>query len=201
LRLLNLDSSLNHGQCLLSASRPFVTEALDGTKGILSAPVTNKPPRRLGGEKDENQQRGLDWSVLWLWSVKRETHREDPLQGERYSPRPFIVLLVVTVGSGRDDNSTNGPAHLESSRASTSESERDNLAGISRRVRNEQAPRDTLQELANGEDGERLGLRMDSVRRDFNGGIANNSSTRQLTKKDTKMVAFMRIRDRMAVQR
>jgi hypothetical protein len=30
----------------------FLTEALDRAKGFLFASVTNKPPRRFGGEED-----------------------------------------------------------------------------------------------------------------------------------------------------
>jgi hypothetical protein len=32
----------------------FLTEALDRAKGLLFASVTDKPPRRFGGEEDED---------------------------------------------------------------------------------------------------------------------------------------------------
>lgn len=42
--LFDLDCTLYHGQCLLSVSGLFITEALNGAKGLLLASATNKPP-------------------------------------------------------------------------------------------------------------------------------------------------------------
>lgn len=82
------------------------------------------------------------------------THGEDPLQGKRHSPGPLVVALVVAIGGGGDDDSTDRPTHLQSRRARTSKSERDDLAGIGGGVGNEETPWDTLQRLADDKYGE-----------------------------------------------
>lgn len=60
----DLNGSLHHGKCLVGMLCGFTTEALDGAKGLLFASVTDKPPRRFGGEEDEDQEGGLDESAL-----------------------------------------------------------------------------------------------------------------------------------------
>lgn len=57
--LLNFNSSLHHGQCLLRMLSRFVTEALDGAEGLVFAAATDQPPRGFGREENENQERSL----------------------------------------------------------------------------------------------------------------------------------------------
>lgn len=89
---------------------------------------------------------------------KGVTYGENPLQGKRHAPSPLVVALIVTIGGGSDNDRTNRPTHLQSSSAGTSESKGNNLACVGGRVGNEDAPRDTLQGLSDGEEGERVGL-------------------------------------------
>jgi hypothetical protein len=124
------------------------TETFDRAKGFLFASAADEPPWRLGSKEDENHE----WELIQSASVKRYreggTHRKDPLQSERTSPCPFIVSLVVSVGGGSDDNSTNRPTHLKSGCAGAAKDERNNLTGIGGRIGNEQSPRDAFKCLS-----------------------------------------------------
>ena len=110
----------------------FAAEALDGAESLLFASVADKPPRRFGGEEDEDQKRGLDESALV--GPRREgrkgTHGEDPLQSKRHSPGPLIISLIVGVRGGGDNDTTDRPAHLQSSRTGPSKDERNDLASV-----------------------------------------------------------------------
>ena len=90
--------------------------------------------------------------------MEGEPHGEDPLQGKRHFPSPLIVSLVVAVGGGGDNDSSDRPTHLQSSRTGTSKGERNNLGSVGGGVRNEQTPRDTFQRLSDRKDGEVIGL-------------------------------------------
>jgi hypothetical protein len=68
------------------------------------------------------------------------TYREEPLQSKRHTPRPLIISLVITIGGSSDNNGTDGPTHLQSSCAGTTEGQGDNLTSISWRVCNEETP-------------------------------------------------------------
>lgn len=79
-------------------------KALDGAKCLLFASVTNKPPGGFGGEKDKDQEGGLHKSASEGPRSHGGTHREDPLQGKRYSPRPLTLLLIEAVRDASDNN-------------------------------------------------------------------------------------------------
>ena len=78
----DLHSPLNHGKrigmCLGLGAQP-----LDGAEGLLLAIVADEPPRRFGGEKDEDYERSLgDIKSATLKETRlndRNTHGEDPL--------------------------------------------------------------------------------------------------------------------------
>jgi hypothetical protein len=86
------------------------------------------------------------------------THREDPLQGKRYSPRPLVVSFVVAICGSSNNNATNRPGHLQASCAGTSEGDRDDLTSIGRCVRNEESPGDAFERLSNGKNLKRVCL-------------------------------------------
>lgn len=94
----------------------------------------------------------------------RAAYREDPLQSKGNTPCPFILTLVIAISSGRDDNRTNGPRHLQSGRAGTSQREWDNFTGVGRGIRNEEAPWDAFQCLANDQKSKRVSLEEELAR-------------------------------------
>lgn len=86
------------------------------------------------------------------------TYREDPLKGKRYTPRPLIITLVVTVGGSGNDDAANRPRHLQSSGTSATKRQRHNFGSICGSVGDEEAPGNTFQGLADDEKLERIGL-------------------------------------------
>lgn len=143
---LNLNKTLNHGKLLLrlGLGDTSATETLDGAESVLLASGTGEPPGRFGGEPENDHERD----------------RENPLKTERNSPGPLVVELVGSESDSGDDDGTDGPGHLESSRASTTKGKRDNLGSVSRANGDEETPWDTLESLANGEEFKRVGLEL-----------------------------------------
>lgn len=118
-------------------------------------------PRRMShhgdsGAKKRMTMRGVCMKVMSASVDQRRTgwaaYREDPLQGERRTPSPFIITLVVAKSSASNDDGANGPGHLQSSSAGTSKGERNDLGCVGGTNGNEESPRDTLQCLSNGKD-------------------------------------------------
>jgi hypothetical protein len=66
------------------------------------------------------------------------------LQGKRDPPRPLITTLIIAISGPGDNDSSDRPTHLQSSRAGTSKGERNNLASVGGGVRNKESPRDTF---------------------------------------------------------
>jgi hypothetical protein len=85
---------------------------------------------------------------------------------------------------------------LKRSCTGTAKSERDDFTCVGRSVGDEEAPRNALESLTDDKDLERVGLKLQ-------GQICyTNSAVKGYhTKKLMKMVAFMRSRPRMVVQR
>lgn len=91
------------------------------------------------------------------------TYGEDPLEGNGDAPCPLVVSLVVSVGGSGDDDTANGPGHLEGGCAGTSEGNGDNLGCVGGGVGDEEAPWNTLEGLTDGENGKRVGLHSELV--------------------------------------
>ena len=53
----------------------FATEALNGAEGLIFASMAGKPPRRFGGEEEEDQKRSLDESAPVGTSSERRDSR------------------------------------------------------------------------------------------------------------------------------
>lgn len=64
LEQFDLDGPLHHCKRLLSMLFIFGTEAFNRMKGLLLAPLANKPPRRFGAKEYENEEGRLHWSDL-----------------------------------------------------------------------------------------------------------------------------------------
>lgn len=90
----------------------FAAKALDGLESFGLAAAADEPPGGLGGEEYKNKKRGLEELAsrmrLWVWW----THREEPLKGERYTPRPLVRPVVVGIGGTGYDDGTDRPTHL-----------------------------------------------------------------------------------------
>lgn len=124
------------------------------------------------------------------------TYWENPLQSKRHTPRPLILAPVVRVCHASNENTSDGPTHLQRSCASTAKGKRDDLTSIGWRIGDKEAPRNALESLANDENFERVGLGLYGQM-----SCASGEFKVRLTKKEMKMVAFMSTNPNKVVQR
>ena len=57
LRLLHFDDTTHHGNCLGRIDSGLATQTFNGLGSFLDASLAGQPPRRLGGQEDENGER------------------------------------------------------------------------------------------------------------------------------------------------
>lgn len=69
----------------------------------------------------------------------------------------WVVNVAVHIGDSAHDDTADGPEHLQHLRAGGSQLDRHDLTAVCRRVRDENAPWHTLQQLGHKHDRERLG--------------------------------------------
>lgn len=69
----------------------------------------------------------------------------------------LLMKIIVAISHSTDDNRTNGPEHLKHLRSRSSKLERHDLGTVGRRVGDENTPGDTLKELSDEHDGQRVG--------------------------------------------
>lgn len=138
----DLDGPFHHGECIVDFLLGVVSQTSDGSHRLFLAAATNEPPRRLRCEEEDHHE----------WD------REDPLEGGGKSPTPLIVTLVIRIGDSGDDDTTDGPAHLQSRCTRTPETERNDLTGVGGRVGNEESPGNTFQCLSDDEHFEGVSL-------------------------------------------
>jgi hypothetical protein len=87
-------------------------------------------------------------SASALMPERQAAYREDPLEGQGHSPRPFVLTPVICIRHTGDQDASDRPTHLEGSRASTTKRERNDLTCVGRCIGNEQAPRDAFKGLS-----------------------------------------------------
>lgn len=124
-----------------------------------------------------------------------KTYGKNPLKGERSTPSPLVVALVESVGGTGDNDLTNRPTHLEGGGASTSERNGHDLTGVGGSVGNEETPGNTFEGLSDDEKSKGIGLK--SLVHVTLMHLHNSV----LTKKETKMVAFISMSAMIVVQR
>ena len=90
----------------------FGAQAFDGFQGLFFAAAADEPPGGFGGKEDENEERGLERLASTIGRGVWWTHREEPLEGERYTPRPLVRPVVVGIGGTSYDDGTDRPTHL-----------------------------------------------------------------------------------------
>ena len=79
------------------------------------------------------------------------THRSSGCSGLELSATSWRLKAERT-GDGSNDDTSDGPTHLDGRSCESSEGERYDLTSVCGRVGNEESPRNTFKELTNSED-------------------------------------------------
>lgn len=138
--LLKIDSPAHHSHRLRGIKPSPASQTGNRLLSLLEAPLADEPPGRLGSQKQQDRKRG----------------GEHPLQRDRDPVRDVLEVLVIMIRNTRNNNRPDGPEHLQHLRRRGAQLDGRDLGAIRGCVGDEDAPGDTLQELCDKHDGERV---------------------------------------------
>lgn len=135
------------------------SETSNGLGSLFKTTLSDKPPGRLGGEEDE------DGKGSGEHPLKSDRHTEillanleiDDENRGNIPESSLLVKIIVAISHSTDDNRTNGPEHLKHLRSRSSKLERHDLGTVGGRIGDENTPGNTLKELSDEHDGQRVG--------------------------------------------